>query len=42
MKNGSDQDDMPLGNKVGKPKSRTPVEVIPEKVEELSQFIDVT
>jgi hypothetical protein len=39
---GSDQDDTPLGNKVGRPKSRTPVEMIPEKVEELSQFIDET
>jgi hypothetical protein len=42
LQDGSDQDDTPLGNKVGRPKSRTSVELIPEKVEELSQFIHET
>jgi hypothetical protein len=39
---GSDHDDTPLGNKVGRPKSRTLVKMIPEKVEELSLFIGET
>jgi hypothetical protein len=42
LQDSSDQDDTPLGNKTGRPKSRTPVELIPEKVEELSQFIHET
>jgi hypothetical protein len=42
LKDGSNQDDTPVSNKGGRPKTRTPAEVIPEKVEELSQFINET
>jgi hypothetical protein len=42
LQDGSDQDDTPLGNKVGRPKSRTPAEEIRGEVEKMSRFIDET